>query len=563
MTHGYNNNHQLREMNESILNHLFLPFYLPSSSESDFCIRSNHRNEYILLECINEFLNLYQSIDTRMVLPIIGVLTDCAQRWSLVQKSPPPSISNLKSIIEQLPSDAFLPIYFHTQNADILIEIDEKNINQPLISSWQVLLPIDTITSSIQSHLSCFPVTTYRLSDRSYLSSTVHCELLIDFMKNPIEYSKSSRSSREVLDTKDVPMSHYVCQWWIQRFTEITVENNSNTIVHFNKKHRDQIRWNNGPLPFRRSGLWMTIKVVFQTILTKRLGNIGIAVYKLLITHFLTHIIYTRQTSMGSLISVDLLVHCIRKILRRLNKFESLVSSMDLNDINTWIQWTKNDINNKIKEIFPKMDWQTSIQIEEKQNNKHLMINSNLNDTDIYRHSLESLKIYLNTHTSKTSNKRSSEFHNNDMKNDIDQDYFIPSFTVLTNQLKYTIGTALTQMEIWIISWLDKWINQPISSRREPEKFQILAQFFEDYQNSSLNHYCSKSSPSDPIGYSRFVLTSLTIIRVMHQKLCQDKRFERLQSHRIDITNLIDLFEYLIFPTREEMIRAHDLYEYF
>ena len=41
--------------------------------------------------------------------------------------------------------------------------------------------------------------------------------------------------------------------------------------VQFKKKHRDQIRRNNANLPFRRSGLWMTVKVVFHTILTKRL----------------------------------------------------------------------------------------------------------------------------------------------------------------------------------------------------------------------------------------------------------------------------------------------------
>jgi hypothetical protein len=483
------------------------------------------------------------------MLPIIRVLMDCTQRWSMVQKT-----SNLKSIIEQLPAGAFLPMYFHAQNAAILIEIDENNINQPLISSWQVLLPTDTITSSIQPHLSCFPVTTYRLSDRSYLSSTVHCELLMDFMKNTIEYSKTYKASREFTEIMDVPMSHYVCQWWIQRFPEITVENNSNTFVQFNKKHRDQVRWNNGQLPFRRSGLWMTIKVVFQTILTKRLGNIGTIIYKLLITHFLTYIIYTRQTSMDSLISVDLLVHCIRKILRRLNKIESSMFSIDSNDLNKWIQFTKHDIQKKIDEIFPKMDWQKSIQVNEEQN-----INSNLNDLELYRHSCESLKTYLNTQSSKNSNQRSFNFHSYN----IEQEYFIPSFNVLTNQFKYTIGAALTHMEIWIVSWSEQWINRPPSSRREPDNFQMLSRFFEDYQNSALNYYRPKTFRTDSIGYSRFLLTSLTIIRAMHHKLCQDKRFERLQLHCIDIPNIINLFEFLVLPNRQDMIRARDLYDYF
>ncbi|CAF4113732.1 unnamed protein product [Rotaria sp. Silwood2] len=560
MPHGCNHAQQLQVMNESILNHLFLPLHLPSSAESDFCIRSNHRNEHIILECMNEFLN---SFDASMVLPIIRVLTDCTQRWSMLQKSPKISVSNLQSIIEQVPAGGFLPIYFHAQNAAILIEIDDNNINQPLISSWQVLLSNDTIVSSIQPHLSCFPMTTYRLSDRSYLTSTVHCELLTDFLKNTIEYPKSYKASREVTEIRDVPVSHYVCQWWIQRFPGITIENSSHTLVQFNKKHRDQVRWNNGHLPFRRSGLWMTIKVVFQTILTKRLGNIGTTVYKLLITHFLTYMIYMRQTAMDSILTIDLLVHCLRKILRRLNKIESSLPTIDSNDINKWIQLTKHEIQKRIDEIFPNMDWQTSIKINEEQNNKQLLIDSNLNDPELYRHSCEAFKNYLNSDNSKISHKTSFNFPICDDMIDIEQGHFIHSFNVLTNQFKYTVGTALSQMEIWAISWAEQWISGPASGRKETEHFQMLLRFFEDYQNHALMHYCPEKCTTDPIGYTRFLLTSLTIIRAMHQKLCQDKKLERLQFHCIDIPNMMDLFEYWILPNREDMIRARDLYEYF
>ncbi|CAF3342468.1 unnamed protein product [Rotaria socialis] len=556
MPHGCKNVRQFQELNESILNHLFLPLYLPSSAEADFCIRYNHRNEYMILECVDEFLN---SMDTTMMLPIIQVLIDCTQNWSMLQKMHQLSGFNLQLAIEKLTCGSFLPLYFHAQNAAILIEIDENNSNQALISSWQVLLPTDAVTSSVQSHLSRFPTTIYRLFDRSYLSTTVHCELLIDFMKNPIEYSKAHKASREINETKDVPMSHYVCQWWIQRLPGIKVEHNSNTLVQFSKKHRDQVRWNTGPKPFRRSGLWMTIKVVFQTILTKRFGHIGVAIYKLLITHFLTHIISTRHSSVDSVVSVDLLVHCIRKILRRLNKIESLLSSIDSNDVNKWIQLTIYEIQKKIDEIFPKMDWQSSIRISEKQ----LLIDSNLNDTELYRHSCETLKKYLNSTNAKTSNATLSNFRNYDDTTNVEEDSFMPSFSVLTNQFQFTIGTALTRMEIWATSWSERWIDRPPSSGRETEHFQMLAQFFDHYQSQALKHYCSKNDQTDPIGYSQFILTSLTIICAMHHKLCQDQRFERLKFHCIDIPNMIVLFEYLVLLNREDMIRARSLYDYF
>ena len=53
----------------------------------------------------------------------------------MVQKVSHLSIASLKSAIEQLLSGAFLPLYFYSHNAAVLIEIDEQNSNQALISS--------------------------------------------------------------------------------------------------------------------------------------------------------------------------------------------------------------------------------------------------------------------------------------------------------------------------------------------------------------------------------------------------------------------------------------------
>jgi hypothetical protein len=69
-------------------------------------------------------------------------------------------------------------------------------------------------------------------------------------MLNTIEQSKAYKASRTLGETRDVPVSHYVCQWWIQQFQGITIDNNSSTSIEFKKKHRDQIRLNNSLLPF-------------------------------------------------------------------------------------------------------------------------------------------------------------------------------------------------------------------------------------------------------------------------------------------------------------------------
>ncbi|CAF4386850.1 unnamed protein product [Rotaria magnacalcarata] len=314
--YGNYDSFHLKDMNKSILNLLFLPHDLPSSADEDYLIQSNRENEYKILECMKDFL---QSMDTNNELPIIEILKKSIQRWSIIQNTKNCSVPILQSTIQELTSGDFLPLYFHAQNAAILIEIDENPPNQPLISSWQVLLPTETITSSLEPHFPCFPTPTYRLSNQCQLSCQVQCELLIDFMNNTIEYFKSHKASYPFNEMREAPVAHYVCQWWIAQFEGSQLDNRVKTSISFKKKHRDQIRYKSSIHPFRRSGLWMTIKVVFHTILTKRLGNIGSIVYKLLITNFLTYFISTRQALKNYQISSDLLVFCLRKIVRRLN----------------------------------------------------------------------------------------------------------------------------------------------------------------------------------------------------------------------------------------------------
>jgi hypothetical protein len=225
----------------------------------------------------------------------------------------------------------------------------------------------------------------------------------MDFMTNTIEYSKSYKASDEI---RDVPESHYVCQWWIQQFQGIRTENNSDLSAQFKKKHRDHIRWNNASEPFRRSGLWMTIKVVFQTILIKHLGDIGTVIYKLLISHFLAYIIYKTPTS------ADVLVHAIRKIVRRLNKIEEKLSSIRSNHVKKWAQHTKQDIQSKINQLLEKSDWQNSLKLNAEINQNISVIKAELNFSEICQHSCRDLKAYLKDCSLNEASGRSSSINN-------------------------------------------------------------------------------------------------------------------------------------------------------
>ena len=134
MPHSSSKTRQVQQIDESLVNHLFLR----SSSEGDLCLRLNQRNELLLLECFSSFLDSFVVLSTS---PII---------------------------------------------VELLVEIDGE---EALICAWQMCLPVD---ASIDVPLSSFPADTHCLYDRSHLYWTVQCQLALDLLKNPIESLKDS-----------------------------------------------------------------------------------------------------------------------------------------------------------------------------------------------------------------------------------------------------------------------------------------------------------------------------------------------------------------------------------
>ncbi|CAF4311598.1 unnamed protein product, partial [Adineta steineri] len=173
------------------------------------------------------------------------------------------------------------------------------------------------------------------------------------------------------------------------------------------------------------------------------------------------------------------------------------------------------------------------------------------------------LKTFLNDNSLNEPVETRSSDDNTDDLFDINYPDNIQFYSDFMYKMNYTMGTALTRVEIWVTSHLQEWLDNPTPLTSGMNRFEHLREFFEDYQSGALSYYWPQKGSTDPIGYSRFILTSLTIIHYMHKKLCGDPRFERLKNHNISIPHLLKLFKYLILPTREDMIRARYLYDYF
>ena len=88
-------------------------------------------------------------------------------------------------------------------------------------------------------------------------------------------------------------------------------------------------------------------------------------------------------------------------------------------------------------------------------------------------------------------------------------------------KFKYTVGIALTCIEIWVESWLEQWFNRPTKAQN---RFEILSRFYEDYQNQALGYYNSeKGLPNGVKSLRLFLTVEFLELQMFLQILLQDQ----------------------------------------
>ncbi|CAF0863245.1 unnamed protein product [Rotaria sordida] len=118
--------------------------------------------------------------------------------------------------------------------------------------------------------------------------------------------------------------------------------------------------------------------------------------------------------------------------------------------MNAWIQSTKQEIQMKINQILPGSDWQKSIQNNEETNRKLLMTNVKFLECDIYQHLCEDLKTSPNNQILRQTMTFLPGIKKYNVSSNVIQDDYVPSIKELTEKFNYTIGIALTRIEIWV-----------------------------------------------------------------------------------------------------------------
>lgn len=297
----------------------------------------------------------------------------------------------------------------------------------------------------------------------------------------------------------DVSTPDHVTQWLIG-----AASNRSSCTTKFpviSKKMRDEPGQG-----FRRSGLWITMKVLLQLGLTiaHDSNSKGIHMYKLVMLKFMgkmcTYLTYS-YTDTTKNDSFDTAVEMLAKIGRRIHKLANcgnasadVLTSSIINEAKARIVKVRCFLDRFHAEMQSKEELITTLSTGEQLHfDKHII--HNLSDFEKYLKDRTTFRL-VNGKKTKEVDRGDVPIFNPETKPDIDE---MENLSTANEQLRY-----LNHVENWVQSCLR-------TGKGQDATVLYLRTLAIQYINKAVLFY-----KNDPVGYSRMVVTMLIIIQVSH-----------------------------------------------
>ncbi|CAL8123847.1 unnamed protein product [Orchesella dallaii] len=243
-------------------------------------------------------------------------------------------VQSFKQEIRLMKNHDTLPIYIRKQNCTIMVtKLDEQKIQ---IATFRAMLPSSMVMSSVGSIEVKLPETCDVIYNNDLLSSDPFLKHLHELSVEDIEISLPTTKKGETnyTDYRDVADPFLVSDWIVGALVPATPNCTSDEEpfqkLLISKKFRDEVtqQMSSRAIPFRRSGMWTSIKVVLQLKLLMNMKNENDTriTYKIIMLRILTYICqqYTNQCHS---IDWDLTSQMLAKISRRVCKLENMTSS--------------------------------------------------------------------------------------------------------------------------------------------------------------------------------------------------------------------------------------------
>ncbi|QRV92774.1 kinase-like protein [Ceratobasidium sp. AG-Ba] len=293
---------------ETLLNsvyHVFLPPKLPQKSPGeDIERRTNYRLALLTLEASNEYRKILTNAPVQWIRLSI-MLSRFAQ--SLVNPFDEPMLE--RHMMDMRPGD-ILSLHIREQNAAVIIR---KTPSSTTFEIFEAQAPNSSVMSIAGKLVRQFPgpaieVPSSTANDIGFISEIANflAQMNADVLDGAI--AKTTKAGAKVAEVRDAADPHYISQLFTGILRGLGKEIEPHRVV---KRIADEVLWDSAYLPWRRSPVWLIIRVALQT-------SIDPAEYKHFMVYLHAHIL---SLSAGDpSFSSDLLAAMRMKMARRMLK---------------------------------------------------------------------------------------------------------------------------------------------------------------------------------------------------------------------------------------------------
>ncbi|XP_037034763.1 uncharacterized protein LOC119073424 [Bradysia coprophila] len=473
------------------------------------------------------------------------------QTWSFLQCRQYLEVPETQNAIASLQSGEMIALYIREQNCGFCLYIprDRNCGNKAIVSAFPASLENSIIMSSENDPQMSFPAISLSIPFDNFVKSIPFAEqlALLDQYQFERAMPKAKKSGSDVTEIRDVADPMYVSKWLLAFLTN----EDSNVVTGHDfprtvKKVRDDVIFKGGDLPYRRSGLWMTMKVALRLNLeTEFERDKANCIYKIIQIHLTSKM--CEYVLSSRTIDASLAMEMVAKVARRLDKLATkLGTSLDKFDFESLYRSVTSNSKDVIFKVRERVNEEF---IKLSRLDRLTALLKPLDDINFQRdsiHKIPSLKQYLGSRVSSTTSSTANHLLEPQLilrhrVNSLD----FPNFDFLKISTEVNTTILLADVERWI------WEN---CSKCTAEHVLSLRDLAVNYGTAAKKYYVD-----DPLGGSRMILTILQIIRALDE-IATDE-YSLLEEHHSGINPKI--IEDLLLPTREQLKVASGLEIYF
>ncbi|KAG6899347.1 hypothetical protein C0993_011063 [Termitomyces sp. T159_Od127] len=453
---------------EYIVNHVFFPPKLPQSDDSsvehdlaicDLVVR-NARAFAAPLQC-----------DESHWKPIVAMLINLTAIYSMSSLDK----QELHGLVARLVKGDTLVIPVRAQNACVIIRRLEAST---IYETFEVDPQNEQVMATTGRLVRLFPGTAFELADSA--STSAFQRELASFLADMDVVDAGSaafttKAGSNVFEARDTADPHYITQL-LSSILHGCPGSQPAEIERITKRVRNEILWHNAYAPWRRSPLWLVIRVSIQTAL-QRASDHGQAEYKAFMIFLLADVVLSGDECRG--LPTDLLICIQNKIVRRLRKISDTVSDALLCRATEAISKVKEIVEDRWKDIRSQQALASPWSPE------------SLDVTQDTAMSLLSSKDYLLTRLQQNDTSVSfCKFEPPKISRLTAGDFLHPK--VVSAALSREPLIALTDIEWFSVRSLETWVHD---NRSNPSACSAIGECIKCYADTAQRQY--KGNPED------------------------------------------------------------------